>query len=47
VKTGRNSIKFNFPEYRKILTGKIDYDVPNRDINNFVGYLKLRKDPKI
>ena len=34
-------------EYKKILTGKIDYEVPTSDLNRFEGFLKLRKDPKI
>jgi hypothetical protein len=34
-------------EYKKILTGKIDYELPDPNIKKFTGFLKLRKDPKI
>lgn len=34
-------------EYRKILTGRITYEKPSATINNFTGYLKLIKDPKM
>jgi hypothetical protein len=30
-----------------MLTGKIDFEMPSKDLNSFTGYLKLRKDPKI
>ena len=37
--------KGNLDEYKKILTGKIQYDPPNKDFENFKGMLKLKKDP--
>ena len=38
--------KDNFPEYRKRLSGKLEYMAPNRDLDKFEGTLKLKKDPK-
>lgn len=32
-------------EYKKILTGKIQYDAPTKDLEIFRGTLKLKKDP--
>jgi hypothetical protein len=34
-------------EYRKILTGRVTYEKPSTSMNNFTGYLKLVKDPKM
>lgn len=34
-------------QYRKIITGRITYEKPTADMDNFTGYLKLTKDPKV
>ena len=36
----------NFQEYQKKLNGKLDYSAPTKDLYEFSGYLKLKKDPK-
>lgn len=38
--------KGNYPEYRKLLSGKIEYDPPNALYRSFAGYIKLKKDPR-
>lgn len=38
-------LKGNLEEYKKILTGKIQYDPPSGDLLRFKGTLKLKKDP--
>lgn len=38
--------KGNITDFRKLLYGKIEYDLPSADTVNFDGYLKLKKDPK-
>ena len=38
--------KDKYEEFRKKLTGKIEYNAPNRDFSNFNGILKLKRDPK-
>lgn len=38
--------KDNFDEYRKKLSGKIEYIAPSRDLEEFEGFIKLQKDPK-
>jgi hypothetical protein len=38
--------KKNIGEYRKTLTGQIEYEVPNANLNSFRGFLKLKIDPK-
>lgn len=38
--------KNKYVEYRKKLTGKLEYQQPSADITHFEGYLKLKKDPK-
>lgn len=38
--------KQDYAEYRKKLTGKLDYEAPTRDLNHFEGIIKLKKDPK-
>lgn len=30
-----------------MLSGKLEYKGPNKDPNNFMGYLKLKTDPKV
>jgi len=37
--------KGNLEEYKKMLTGKFQYDPPSKDLNSFKGTLKLKKDP--
>ena len=39
-------MKHKFTFYRKKLTGKLEYEVPNMDVNNFYGVLKLNRDPQ-
>ena len=39
--------KQNWDRYRQILSGKLTYSSPSMDYSDFVGYLKLVKDPKI
>ena len=41
-----SSRKGKYEEYRKILSGKIEYQPPSKDSNKFSGYVKLKKDPK-
>ena len=43
----RNVRKNKYNEYRKMLTGKIEYESPNSNLDKFIGYLKLKKDPKV
>ncbi|CAD8135801.1 unnamed protein product [Paramecium octaurelia] len=43
----RTRQKSQFAEYRKLLTGRLEYEVPNRHSNIFRGRLKLKKDPKV
>lgn len=38
--------KDNYKEYRKLLTGKMEYEAPSEDFKNFSGYIKLKKDPR-
>jgi len=38
--------KDNFKEYRKILSGKIEYEAPSAELTKFSGYIKLKKDPR-
>ena len=38
--------KDNYSEYRKILSGKIEYCPPNLQSKGFTGYIKLKKDPR-
>jgi hypothetical protein len=40
-------MKNRFSSYRNILSGKIEYEPPNKNLDSFVGYLKLKKDPRI
>lgn len=42
----RSSRKNNFPEYRKMLTGVIEYECPSNDTTKFFGVMKLKRDPK-
>lgn len=42
----RDRRKNNFKEYRKTLSGSVEYEFPTKDINSFNGLIKLRKDPK-
>ncbi|CAK91816.1 unnamed protein product (macronuclear) [Paramecium tetraurelia] len=42
----RTRLKNQFPEYRKMLTGKLEYEAPNGNTERFHGRLKLKKDPK-
>ncbi|CAD8200084.1 unnamed protein product [Paramecium octaurelia] len=42
----RTRLKNQFPEYRKMLTGKLEYEAPNGNTEKFHGRLKLKKDPK-
>lgn len=39
--------KNNYKEFRKGLSGKIEYQGPNTNVNEFIGYFRLKKDPKI
>lgn len=32
--------------YRRILTGKIEYEPPKADVNRLSGYIRLKKDPR-
>ena len=43
----RSYQKNNFNEYKKMLSGKIEYKGPSKDPDNFMGYLKLKTDPKV
>ncbi|CAD8190865.1 unnamed protein product [Paramecium octaurelia] len=42
----RTRLKNQFPEYRKMLTGKLEYEAPNGNTQRFHARLKLKKDPK-
>lgn len=42
----RTRQKSQYPEYRKLLTGKLTFEDPNGDTETFNGRLKLKKDPK-
>jgi hypothetical protein len=45
--TSRSAVKRNWDRYKKeYLTGKLKYEQPNSDMEDFLGYLKLVKDPK-
>ena len=39
--------KRNWVQYKKIITGKLNYEKPNTNLNEFTGYLKVSKDPKV
>jgi hypothetical protein len=39
--------KRNWAQYKKIITGKLNYERPNGKLNEFAGYLKVSKDPKV
>lgn len=39
--------KRNWVQYKKIITGKLNYEKPNNNLNEFAGYLKVSKDPKV
>ncbi len=39
--------KNNFAEYRKLLSGKLEYQSPIKTPNSFKGFLKLKNDPKV
>jgi magnesium-transporting ATPase (P-type) len=39
--------KNNWSHYRQILSGKLTYENPSKDIGQFQAYLKLVKDPKV
>lgn len=34
-------------QYRKIISGRVTYEKPSTSMDNFTGYLKLAKDPKV
>ena len=36
-----------WPQYRKIITGRVTYEKSNAAMDSFTGYLKLSKDPKL
>ena len=38
--------KDKYDEFRKKLTGKLEYDAPNQEFTSFNGILKLKRDPK-
>jgi len=38
-------IKGNISDLRKRLNGRIEYELPNDNINSFHGYIKLKRDP--
>lgn len=42
----RDRRKNNFKEYKKMLTGSVEYEYPTKKINSFNGLIKLKKDPK-
>lgn len=42
----RTRLKNQYPEYRKMLTGKLEYEAPNGNTQKFHARLKLKKDPK-
>ena len=45
--TSRSAVKRNWEKYKKeYLTGKLKYELPNPNMEDFLGYLKLVKDPK-
>lgn len=33
--------------FKNKLTGKIEYEAPNNQMDKFTGFIKLNKDPKI
>lgn len=39
--------KLNWENYQKIITGKLSFERPTEDLEEFTGYLKLTKDPKV
>ena len=39
--------KNNFKEYRKLISGKIEYEGPNPEPSEFLGFLRVKKDPKV
>ena len=49
IKTVLNRLpaKNNFREYRKLISGKIEYEGPNPSPSDFLGFLRLKKDPKV
>ena len=42
----RDRRKNNFKEYKKMLSGSVEYEYPTKNINSFHGIIKLKKDPK-
>ena len=38
--------KDNYKDYRRILSGKVEYEAPNANLTKFSGYVKLKKDPR-
>lgn len=42
----KNPFKEKFDKYRKTLTLRLDYSIPNSNIFQFNGSLTIRKDPK-
>lgn len=42
----RTHRKQHFTEYRKMLTGTVEYNAPAVDLSTFTGLIKLKKDPK-
>lgn len=43
----KSHAKISFKNYQRKLNMKIDYMLPNYDLNSFTGNLKLNKDPKL
>lgn len=39
--------KNNFPEYKNFLSGTIEYEKPDSKLDSFIGYFKIKKDPKV
>ena len=45
--TSRSAVKRTWDKYKKeYLNGKLKYELPNANMDDFLGYLKLVKDPK-
>ena len=42
----RDRRKNNFKEYKKMLSGSVEYEFPTKNIDSFNGIIKLKKDPK-
>ena len=40
-------MKRAYKNYKHLLTGKVEYEIPNRNISQFNGFMKLNKDPKV